>query len=53
MLKVYQQTLLKPIELSGIGLHSGKKVNLRILPGNDDQGLVFKRAQLPNCPLRT
>ena len=46
MLKVYQQTILNPIVLSGIGLHSGEKVNLRILPGNDDQGLVFKRVDL-------
>ena len=48
MLKIYQQTLTKPISLSGIGLHTGKVSNIKILPGTDDQGIIFKRVDLKN-----
>jgi len=41
-----QQTLASIIELSGIGLHSGKVVNLRVLPASADHGIVFKRTDM-------
>jgi UDP-3-O-[3-hydroxymyristoyl] N-acetylglucosamine deacetylase len=37
-----QHTLKKSVSLSGIGLHSGVKVNLCIHPSNPNQGIVFK-----------
>ena len=46
MLGIYQQTITKPISFSGIGLHSGKKVEMTIHPGVEDQGIVFKRVDL-------
>ncbi len=46
MLKIYQQTISEPVSLKGIGLHTGKNAELRILPGNDDQGIIFKRSDL-------
>ena len=46
MLKIYQQTISEPVSLEGIGLHTGKNAELRILPGNDDQGIIFKRSDL-------
>jgi len=42
----YQRTLKEPIECGGIGLHSGKKVHLRLLPGAIDTGIVFRRTDL-------
>jgi len=42
----YQRTLKNPIECSGVGLHSGKKVFLRLLPAPPDSGVVFCRTDL-------
>lgn len=44
----FQKTLSKKINLSGIGLHTGKKTNLRLLPANENTGIIFKRIDLPN-----
>ena len=46
MHKIYQQTLLNPITFTGIGLHSGKNSKITVFPGNDNQGIVFKRIDL-------
>ena len=46
MLRIYQQTLSKTIIFKGIGLHSGKNSTIRILPGEVDQGIIFKRTDL-------
>ena len=44
----FQKTLSKEINLSGIGLHTGKKTNLRLLPANENTGIIFKRIDLSN-----
>ncbi len=41
-----QKTLNKPISFDGIGLHSGKKVNIKINPANPNHGIIFKRIDL-------
>ena len=46
MLNIYQQTISKPITFGGIGLHSGQKTKMTIYPGEEDQGIVFKRVDL-------
>ncbi len=46
MLEIYQQTLSKPITFKGIGLHSGKNSTMKILPGEVDKGIIFKRTDL-------
>jgi len=38
-----QRTLKNPIRCSGIGLHSGNKVELWLRPAPEDSGLVFHR----------
>jgi len=38
-----QHTLSSPVELSGIGLHSGAETTLRLLPADSGTGLVFRR----------
>ena len=43
MLLKFQQTIAKPISFEGICLHSGKVSTLKLLPGNQDQGIIFKR----------
>ena len=43
-----QKTLSKVISLSGIGLHSGKKSNISILPAEPNSGIIFKRTDLKN-----
>jgi len=39
----YQKTLRRAIVCSGIGLHSGRKVDLHLLPAPPDSGIVFRR----------
>ena len=34
------------INIEGIGLHSGKLVNLKILPAEEDHGIKFKRTDI-------
>lgn len=41
-----QQTLKDIIDISGIGLHSGKTVSMRLVPALADHGIVFKRTDL-------
>lgn len=42
------QTLAGAVQLTGIGLHSGVEVRLRILP-RDEIGVVFARTDLPDA----
>ena len=44
--QIYQKTLLKSVSFEGVGLHSGKNSKITILPGNSNQGIVFKRVDL-------
>ena len=46
MLEIYQKTLSEVIDFEGIGLHSGKLVNLRILPSVENSGVIIKRTDL-------
>ncbi len=41
-----QKTLKKKITLSGIGLHSGKEVNITLVPQKPNIGIYFKRTDL-------
>ena len=43
-----QKTLKQPIKFSGVGLHSGKKVDMTIKPSSPNSGITFKRIDLPN-----
>jgi len=48
MFGIYQKTIKNPISFTGIGLHSGKKVKIKILPGKADQGITFVRTDVKN-----
>lgn len=41
-----EQTIRQPVSVSGVGLHSGVAVNLRILPASPGSGIVFRRTDL-------
>ncbi|HEU4400671.1 MAG TPA: UDP-3-O-acyl-N-acetylglucosamine deacetylase [Candidatus Polarisedimenticolia bacterium] len=38
-----QRTLARPVEAEGIGLHTGVRASVRLLPASADSGLVFVR----------
>ena len=46
MLDTFQKTLLKEIIFKGIGLHSGLQSVVKLLPANENSGIVFKRTDL-------
>ncbi len=46
MQKIYQQTISKPVDFEGIGLHSGLITKVKLKPGKEDQGIIFKRIDL-------
>ncbi|MGB8888384.1 MAG: UDP-3-O-acyl-N-acetylglucosamine deacetylase [Candidatus Korobacteraceae bacterium] len=43
---IYERTIRKPADCSGVGLHSGAPVHLRILPAAPGTGIVFRRTDL-------
>ncbi len=43
-----QKTIKNSVSFTGIGLHSGKLVNINIKPSDPDTGIVFKRIDLKN-----
>jgi UDP-3-O-[3-hydroxymyristoyl] N-acetylglucosamine deacetylase/3-hydroxyacyl-[acyl-carrier-protein] dehydratase len=45
-----QQTLNRPATFSGIGLHSGNRVNMTILPAPANSGVRFRRVDLDGKP---
>ena len=42
-----QKTIKKKISFQGIGIHTGEKVNLNIIPASPNSGIIFKRIDLP------
>ncbi|WP_404326393.1 UDP-3-O-acyl-N-acetylglucosamine deacetylase [Aerophototrophica crusticola] len=43
----WQQTLKSPIECTGVGVHSGKRVRMVLRPAPADTGISFVRTDLP------
>jgi UDP-3-O-[3-hydroxymyristoyl] N-acetylglucosamine deacetylase / 3-hydroxyacyl-[acyl-carrier-protein] dehydratase len=41
-------TLVRPVECSGVGVHSGQEANLTILPAEPGKGIRFLRTDLPD-----
>ena len=42
----YQQTICRSGALSGIGLHSGENIKLKVIPLKEDSGIIFKRMDI-------
>ena len=47
-----QTTVRRVVETSGIGLHHGASVRLRILPAPPNTGIVFRRTDLDGTRIR-
>lgn len=47
--RTFQHTLGQPISAIGIGLHSGQKIRLSLLPAPIGHGIVFQRTDLPQA----
>ncbi|MEZ6196487.1 MAG: UDP-3-O-acyl-N-acetylglucosamine deacetylase [Planctomycetota bacterium] len=45
-----QRTIKAPVALTGVGIHRGKEVKLRLLPGDPDSGIVFRRVDVEGAP---
>ncbi|MDB6021935.1 MAG: 3-hydroxyacyl-[acyl-carrier-protein] dehydratase FabZ, partial [Pedosphaera sp.] len=45
-----QQTINRPANFSGIGLHSGNRVNMTFLPAEPGAGIRFRRVDLEGRP---
>ncbi len=48
----FQKTLRQAVRATGVGLHTGVRATLRILPAEPDSGIVFLRRDLADpCPI--
>lgn len=46
-----QRTLKEPVEYRGVGLHSGKEINITVRPAEAGNGVTFVRVDLENQPV--
>src|SRR6186997_719493 len=49
--KIMQTTIRNPVTVSGVGLHTGEKVNLTFLPAEENHGYKFKRIDVDGKPV--
>jgi len=47
---IQQRSLKTSVRATGVGLHSGQKVNLTFCPAPPDTGIIFRRIDLPGKP---
>lgn len=53
MAKPARHTLTQVVELTGIGLHTGADVTMRLVPADPESGIAFRRTDLPDAtPIR-
>lgn len=45
---IYQRTIAKEVKVTGIGLHSGRKVTMKLVPADVDFGIQFIRTDIPD-----
>jgi UDP-3-O-[3-hydroxymyristoyl] N-acetylglucosamine deacetylase / 3-hydroxyacyl-[acyl-carrier-protein] dehydratase len=50
-MNVKQQTIKKPVTLSGVGLHTGVVANMTFLPAKPYHGIKFQRVDLEGQPI--
>lgn len=51
MLGHWQKTVKQRIGCTGVGLHTGRKVRLELVPAEAGSGIWFRRVDLPGTPL--
>lgn len=47
-----QRTIKSLVQTTGIGLHSGKKVYLTLRPAGIDEGIIFRRTDVPSPDIK-
>jgi UDP-3-O-[3-hydroxymyristoyl] N-acetylglucosamine deacetylase len=47
----FETTIIRPFEVSGVGLHTGVPVNLRMTPAPAGTGIVFRRSDFDFFPI--
>ena len=48
-----QRTLTNPIKATGVGLHTGRKITINLLPAEEKQRIVYRRIDLkPNDEIK-
>ncbi len=47
----FETTVQRPVEATGVGLHSGVPVRIRVTPAPVSTGIVFLRTDLDNFPI--
>ena len=50
--KVPQRTIWRARGFAGAGLHCGRKISVRLLPAEEDSGIVFRRTDLGGAEVR-
>lgn len=50
-LQKFQQTLKGEVLIEGVGLHTGNKVKMNLVPAKTGFGIRFKRVDLPDAPM--
>ncbi|TAF66166.1 MAG: bifunctional UDP-3-O-[3-hydroxymyristoyl] N-acetylglucosamine deacetylase/3-hydroxyacyl-ACP dehydratase [Cytophagales bacterium] len=50
-MNIKQQTILKAVEISGVGLHTGVPSTMKFLPAKSNHGIKFQRIDLPGEPI--
>jgi UDP-3-O-[3-hydroxymyristoyl] N-acetylglucosamine deacetylase/3-hydroxyacyl-[acyl-carrier-protein] dehydratase len=50
-MSVKQRTLKSSVSISGVGLHTGKQVNLTFIPAAENHGYKFQRVDMPGNPI--
>jgi UDP-3-O-[3-hydroxymyristoyl] N-acetylglucosamine deacetylase/3-hydroxyacyl-[acyl-carrier-protein] dehydratase len=48
---IKQRTIKNPVTLSGVGLHTGKKVNITFLPAPENHWFKFQRTDIEGSPI--
>jgi UDP-3-O-[3-hydroxymyristoyl] N-acetylglucosamine deacetylase len=48
---MFQTTIQRPVETAGIGLHTGVRSRVRLVPAPPDTGIVFRRTDLDLFPI--
>lgn len=48
--RTLQWTLARPVTFEGVGLHSGARVTMTLLPAEPGEGIRFRRTDLPGTP---
>ncbi|MCB9060666.1 MAG: UDP-3-O-acyl-N-acetylglucosamine deacetylase [Halobacteriovoraceae bacterium] len=46
-----QRTITKQVQVTGLGLHTGRKITLKLSPMGTDSGVCFRRSDIKNSPI--